>query len=80
MSSCEGVPFYLAYVYDTNIGTPPLKLVRLISEFIDMFLTELSGVPPNRDIEFGIDLNLGTKSISIHPYRMTLVYLNELKN
>ena len=31
----------------------------------------MPGVPPDRDIDFAIDLEAGTKPISIPPYRMS---------
>ncbi|KAG8503295.1 hypothetical protein CXB51_001262 [Gossypium anomalum] len=40
---------------------------------------ELSGLPPNRKVEFGIDLLPGTAPVSITPYRMALKELVELK-
>ena len=40
---------------------------------------DLSSVPPDRDIDFGIDFILDTHPISIPPYRMAPVKLNELK-
>jgi hypothetical protein len=39
----------------------------------------LPGLPPNRDIEFAIDLALGTASIAKRHYRMTTPELKELK-
>ena len=44
-----------------------------------MFLEDLPGVPPEREIDFGIDLFLDTQPISIPPYIMALAKLNELK-
>ena len=44
-----------------------------------MFLEDLPGVPPEREIDFGIDLFLDTQPISIPPYRMDPAELNELK-
>ena len=41
---------------------------------------DLPGVPPDRDIDFDIDLEPGTKPISIPPYRMTPTELKELKD
>ncbi|KAF3679324.1 hypothetical protein FXO37_03928 [Capsicum annuum] len=40
---------------------------------------DLLGVPPDREIEFGIDLFLDTKLISIPPYRMAPTDIKELK-
>ena len=36
-------------------------------------------MPPEREVEFGIDVIPGTKSISIPPYRMAPAELRELK-
>jgi len=46
---------------------------------MDVFPTDLLGVPPERDIDFVIDLEPGTKPISIPPYRMAPAELKELK-
>ena len=44
-----------------------------------MFPADLSGMPPDRDIDFCIDLEPGTRPISIPPYRMAPAELRELK-
>ena len=44
--------------------------VRTVKEFQDVFLEELPRLPPNREVEFGIDLLPGTAPVSIAPYRM----------
>jgi len=36
-------------------------------------------MPPDMDIDFGIDLVPGTQPISITPYRMAPIELKELK-
>jgi hypothetical protein len=53
--------------------------IRTISEYSDVFLEELLGVPPNREIEFVIELVLGTAPIFKRPYRMAANQLAELK-
>ena len=45
-----------------------------------MFPSDLPGVPPDRDIDFAIDFEPGTKPISIPPYRMAPTELKELKD
>ncbi|MCI59299.1 pol polyprotein, partial [Trifolium medium] len=40
---------------------------------------DVSDVPPEREVEFTIDLVLGTSPISMAPYRMSASELNELK-
>ena len=51
----------------------------MVCEFLDVFLEELPGLPPDRDVEFKIELVLGTTPISRRPYRMPLNELAELK-
>jgi hypothetical protein len=50
-----------------------------IRDFSDVFLEELPGMPPYREVEFVIDLLLRTAPISKQPYRMSLDELKELK-
>jgi hypothetical protein len=50
-----------------------------VCEFSDVFPDELLGLPPDRDIEFRIELVPGTTPISRRPYRMPLDELVELK-
>ena len=42
-------------------------------------MVELSGLPPQRVVDFLIELHLGTLPISMTPHRMTPVELQELK-
>ncbi|XP_024018582.1 uncharacterized protein LOC112090759 [Morus notabilis] len=53
--------------------------IPVVDEFADVFPDELPGLPPNREIEFCIDLVLGTAPISIPPYRMTPAEMRELR-
>ena len=48
-------------------------------EFPDVFPEDLPGVPPKREIDFGIDLLPDTQPISIPPYKMALAELKKLK-
>jgi hypothetical protein len=50
-----------------------------VCEFPDVFLDELPGLSPDRDVEFGIELVPGTTLISRRPYRMPPDELAELK-
>jgi hypothetical protein len=53
--------------------------VLVVNEFADVFPEELPGMPPDRDIEFVIELEPGTASIYKTPFRMTTLELAELK-
>ena len=57
-----------------------VELVPVVNEYQDVFPDELPGLPPVREIEFGIDLEVGTKPISKQAYRMAAVKMDELKN
>ena len=47
-----------------------LDLPRVVCEYEDIFLNELPGLPPQRVVDFGIKLHLGTSPISMTPHRM----------
>jgi hypothetical protein len=48
-------------------------------EFMDVFPEELLGMPPEREVEFYIDLIPGMAPIAKRPYRMAPTELAELK-
>ncbi|MCI65750.1 hypothetical protein A2U01_0087008, partial [Trifolium medium] len=54
--------------------------VRVVQLFQDIFPSEIPGFPPVREVEFFIDLNPGTGSISESPCRMAPAELVELKS
>jgi hypothetical protein len=56
-----------------------LEEIRVVQEYPDVFSEDLSGMPPDRDIEFIIKLLPGTPPISKRPYRMPVNELVELK-
>jgi hypothetical protein len=56
-----------------------LDQVPIVCEYPDVFPDELPGMPPDRDIEFIIELIPGTGPIAQRPYRMNPVELVELK-
>jgi hypothetical protein len=53
--------------------------VSVVNEFPDVFLEELPGMSPDRDIEFVIELKPGTASIYKTPFRMIIPELTEWK-
>jgi hypothetical protein len=57
-----------------------LKEILVVQEYLDVFPEELPGMPPDRDIEFLIELLPGTPPISKRLYRMPTNELVELKN
>ena len=73
---CQG---YLAYVVETGKERTILDEIPVVREFPNLFPDDIAGLPPERDLEFTIDLIPGTEPISIPPYRMAPVELRELK-
>jgi hypothetical protein len=51
----------------------------VVNEFLDVFPDDLLGMPPDRDIEFIIELLSRTAPIAKRPYRMGVNELEELK-
>jgi hypothetical protein len=60
---------------DANQGSG----VSVVNEFPNVFPEDLPGMPPDRDIEFVIELKSGTAPIYKTPFRMTTPELAELK-
>ena len=56
-----------------------LGLPRVVCEYEDVFSDELPVLPPHRDVDFIIELHLGTSPISMTPHRMVPAELQELK-
>jgi hypothetical protein len=56
-----------------------LEDIHVVLEFPNVFLDDLPGMPPERAIEFKIELQPGTAPISKAPYKMSREELAELK-
>jgi hypothetical protein len=75
----KGCKTYIAYVLKTKRGKTQLLDLLIVRKFLDVFLKELSGLSPRREVEVFIDLLPETSPIAQSPYRMALVELVELK-
>ena len=75
----KGCVYHLVHVRDSSSEALSLESVSVVNEYSDIFLEDLPGIPPERKIDFGIDLLSDTQPISILPYRMALTELRELK-
>ena len=73
---CQG---YLAYVMETGKEGTLVDEIPVVREFPDVFPDDIAGLPPEREVEFTIDLIPRTEPISIPPYRMAPAELRELK-
>ena len=59
--------------------TPRLEDFQVLKEFGDVFLDEVPGLPPKRDIYFTIELVPGAAPVLRAPYRMSTLEMLELK-
>ena len=75
----KGCEAFFAYIVDKEFREPKILDIPVVCEFLDVFLEEHPGLPPDREIKFSIDLQLGTTLIFQAPYRMALIELKELK-
>ena len=74
----KGCEAYLTHVIDKSSSKVTLDNVPIVCEFLDIFIENLSSLPPNRELEFGIKLLPDLAPVSIPSYRMTPVKLKEL--
>ncbi|RVW85873.1 Retrovirus-related Pol polyprotein from transposon 17.6 [Vitis vinifera] len=72
---CQG---FLASVM-SNESDLKLEDIPIVRKYPDVFPEDLPGLPPEREVEFTIDLVPGTGPMSKAPYRMAPVELKELK-
>ena len=53
--------------------------LQVVCDFPEVFPDEFPDVPPEREVEFSVDLVPGTKPVSMTSYRMSAYELAELK-
>ena len=53
--------------------------IPVVRKFKDVFLDELSGLPPHKEFDFSIEVYAGTDPILVAPYWMAPLELKELK-
>ena len=75
----KGYPAYLVYVINKYIQEAKLETIPIFKEFLEVFPKELIGLPPDRELEFTIDLIPSSAPVSQAPYRMAPSELKELK-
>ena len=56
-----------------------IENIPVVCEFSDVFPKELPGLPPQREIDFEIELIPSAQPILKVPYKMTSIELKELK-
>ena len=70
-SKCQGqLAGWLASLTLEDEERPDLDLPRVVCEYVDVFPDELHGLPPQRVVDFGIELHPGISPISMTPHKM----------
>ncbi|XP_057756154.1 uncharacterized protein LOC130975364 [Arachis stenosperma] len=75
-TECQGIMLLTAGVSGDDQS---LEQIPVVCEFPDVFPDDINEFPPNREVEFSIDLVPGAGPISITPYRMSPLEMAELK-
>ena len=79
-SRCQGqLAGWLASLTLEDEERPDLDLPPVVCEYVDVFPDKLPGLPPQRVVDFSIELHPGTSPISMTPHRMPPVELHELR-
>nr|GFC32321.1 putative reverse transcriptase domain-containing protein [Tanacetum cinerariifolium] len=78
----KGFPVFLAHITTKEVEDKPKKKrledVPIVRNFPEVFLEDLSGLPPNRPVEFQIDLVPGAAPVAWAPYRLAPSEMKEL--
>ena len=75
----NGCEAYLAYMIDTKRAESSLLDIPTVCDYPNVFPEEFLGLPPQREIEFAVDVVQGATPASITPYRMAPLELKKLK-
>ncbi|GKG24634.1 hypothetical protein Tco_0395262, partial [Tanacetum coccineum] len=63
---------------NAKIDEPKLSDIPVVRDFVDVFPEDLSGLPPPQQVEFRIDLVLGTTLVAKSLYRLAPSEMQEL--
>jgi hypothetical protein len=67
----KGCKIYAILALNAKGVAEGLEHLPVVREFVDVFPEELPRMPLERELEFTIDLKLGTEPIERTPYRMS---------
>src|ERR1043165_5581242 len=75
----DGAVVFMLYSSTKVKGKSKSDELPVVNEFPEVFPEDVSELPPEREVEFTIDLIPGTSPVSMAPYRMSASKLSELK-
>jgi len=71
--------FYIMLTVTSESDISPSD-IPVVNEYLDVFPSDITSLPLEREIEFSIDLVLGAEPMLVTPYRMSPLELKELKS
>ncbi|GKG22150.1 hypothetical protein Tco_0384745, partial [Tanacetum coccineum] len=63
---------------NAKVDEPKVGDISVVRDFVDVFPEDFSGLPPQRQVEFRIDLVHGATSITKSPYRLAPLEMQKL--
>jgi hypothetical protein len=75
----KGCKIYAILALNEKGVVKGLEQILVVREFADVFLEELPGMMPERELNFTIDLKPRTEPIARMPYRMSTLELQDLR-
>ncbi|GJZ54613.1 putative nucleotidyltransferase, ribonuclease H [Tanacetum coccineum] len=75
--SC-GCHAFMAHVINTSFEKKSVEDVSIVNEFLDVFSEDFLGIPPERQVEFRIDLIPGATPVAKTLYRLAPSKMKEL--
>ncbi|GJW27249.1 hypothetical protein Tco_0947537 [Tanacetum coccineum] len=63
---------------NAKVDEPKISDILVVRDFTDVFLEDLLGLPPQRQVEFRIDLVPGATLVAKSPYRLAPSEMQEL--
>jgi hypothetical protein len=74
---CKGCKIYVILALNEKGVAKCLEHLPMVREFVDVFPEDLPRISLKRELEFTVDLKLGTEMIARMPYRMLTSELQE---
>ena len=74
----KGCTAFLAHVVDKKAEERKIEDIPVVKEYPEVFPEDLSGLPPQRQVEFHIDLVPGAAPVAKAPYRLAPSEMQEL--
>ncbi|KAJ9557796.1 LOW QUALITY PROTEIN: hypothetical protein OSB04_012410 [Centaurea solstitialis] len=71
---------FMAHVVDKSAKEKQIQDIPIVRDFPEVFPEELPGLPPQRQVEFHIDIIPGAGPVARSPYRLAPSEMQELSN